>query len=157
MTKTNSKLILPAEEVGGTYLSLLLNNLEIKNYISEEDGNLVFVDYEGFNFDSEDSEYIKPLLSIYFDHESKFARFTLLNAAPKKITKKTIGQLIKALNENHVLTNYESTESDGNFYISGEYWLNYKFGFNTLVAHHLIHMLPAIFSGALSTELSNIQ
>lgn len=153
MTTTKPKNILPAEEVNGLYFSIFLNHLDIKNNISEEDDNLIFVNYDGFGIDN---KYIDPLLTIYFDHESNFARFTLISLAPKKVTKKTINPLIDSLNKGYVLTNYESTETDGNFYISGEYWLNYKFGFNPAIAHHIIIMMPAILSGALEAELTKL-
>lgn len=145
---------LPAEDVSGLFLSLFLEKLDIKNTISAEDENLIFINYEGITFDSED---IEPLLSIYLDQDSKFARFTIINSAPKQITKKNIGSLIDALNKNYVLLNYDSTESDGNFFISGEYWLNYKFGFNASAAHSLIMMMPSILSGALRLELDDLK
>jgi hypothetical protein len=153
MTKDNKKVLLPASDVSGLYVSTFLNYLEVKNSLSEDDDNLIFVNYEGMSFDD---EYISPLLSIYFDDESKFARFSLMNLAPKQLNKKTIDSLINGLNKNYVLTSYESTESDGNFYITSEYWLNYKFGLDPSVIHHLIMMMPAILSGALSAELSNL-
>ena len=153
MANTNKINLLPASDVSGIYFSTFLNHLEVKNSISEEDENLIFINYEGVSFDNED---MSPLLSIYFNNESKFARFSLVNSAPNKINKKTIGPLINALNKNYVLTSYESTESDGNFYITSEYWLNYKFGLSPAVVHHLILMMPSIFSGALSAELQNL-
>lgn len=153
MTNTDKINLLSANDVSGLYFSTFLNHLEIKNSISDNDENLLFINYEGMSFDSED---MSPLLSIYFDGESKFARFSLINSAPKKVNKKTIGPLIDALNKNYVLTSYESTESDGNFYITSEYWLNYKFGLSPALVHHLILMMPSIFSGALSAELQNL-
>jgi hypothetical protein len=145
--------LLPASDVSGLYVSTFLNHLEVKNSISEDDNNLIFINYEGMSFDDEE---MSPLLSIYFDEESKFARFSLMNSAPKKVNKKTIDLLIDALNKNYVLTSFESTESDGNFYITSEYWLNYKFGLDPSEIHHLIMMMPAILSGALSAELSKL-
>jgi len=153
MTKDNKKVLLPASDVSGLYVSTFLNYLEVKNSLSEDDDNLIFVNYEGMSFDD---EYISPLLTIYFDDESKFIRFSLMNLAPKQINKKNISSLIDALNKNYVLTSYESTESDGNFYITCEYWLNYKFGLDPSEIHHLIMMMPAILSGALSAELSQL-
>jgi hypothetical protein len=153
MANTNKINLLPASDVSGIYFSKFLNHLEVKNSISEDDENLIFINYEGVIFDNED---MSPLLSIYFNNESKFARFSLVNSAPNKINKKTIGPLINALNKNYVLTSYESTESDGNFYITSEYWLNYKFGLSPAAVHHLISMMPSILSGALSAELKNL-
>jgi hypothetical protein len=153
MAKDNKNVLLPANDVNGIYVSTFLNYLEIKHSVSEDDDNLIFINYEDISFDDED---ISPLLSIYFDNESSFARFSLMNVAPKQINKKNIGYLIDALNKNYVLTSYESTESDGNFYITSGYWLNYKFGLDPSVIHHLIMMMPAILSGALSEELSNL-
>jgi hypothetical protein len=153
MAKDNKKVLIPANDVNGIYLSTFLNYLEIKHSVSEDDDNLIFINYEGISFDDEG---ISPLLSIYFDNESSFARFSLMNLAPKQINKKNIGPLIDALNKNYVLTSYESTESDGNFYITSEYWLNYKFGIDPSAIHHLIMMMPAILSGALSAEISNL-
>jgi len=139
-----------AEEMNGAYFSHVLKGLGINSIISKEDKNLLFIDYEGLI--GEDLG-IDPSLSIYFDQESKFARFTLINTAPEVITKKTIGPLIESLNKNYVLTSYEYTESDGNFYITSEYWLNYKFGLDPAVIKHLIVMMPSILIGALSAEL----
>lgn len=152
MTNVSKKDIYPAEDANGHFLSGLLTELDIHNSISEHDDNLVFVNYEGIEFDN---EAMNPLLSIYFDSESKFARFSLMNAAPEVVNKKTVGPFIDALNRNHVLASYESSESDGNFYITCEYWLNYKYGFNPALIHHLIFILPAIFGGAVEIESSN--
>lgn len=152
MAKTSKKDLYPAKDVDGHYLSAFLTELDISNTISEHDDNLVFINYDGVEFDN---EAMDPLLSIYFDQESSFARFSLINAAPKVVNKKTVKPFIEALNRNYVLGSYESSESDGNFYITCEYWLNYKHGFNPALAHHLIFILPAIFGGAVEAESSN--
>lgn len=153
MAKISKKDFYPANDVDGNFLSAFLTELDINNTISEQDDNLVFINYEGIEFDDES---MNPLLSIYFDHESKFARFSLINAAPAAVNQNTVESFIEALNRNHVLGSYESSESHGNFYITCEYWLNYKHGFNPALAHHLIFMLPAIFGGAVEDELSNL-
>ena len=139
---------LSPDDVDGLSVSKFLNDFEINNTISEEDENLIFINYEGFSF----TDGIDPLLSLYVDSNSKFIRFTLMNPAPKYINKKTIGPLIDALNENYVLMNYEFSESDNFIYISGEYWLSYKFDFNTGTVNHLIKMMPEILTWALENE-----
>jgi hypothetical protein len=139
---------LSPDDVNGLSVSKFLNDSKINNTISEEDENLIFINYEGFSF----AGGIEPLLSLYIDSNSKFIRFTLMNPAPKYTNKKTIGPLIDALNENYVLMNYEFFESDNFIYISGEYWLSYKFDFNTDTVNHLLKMMPEILTWALENE-----
>jgi hypothetical protein len=154
MAKSDKNLFIKVDEINGLYCSLFLKHIEINNNISEQDDNLVFINYEGMSFDNKD---MSPLLSIYFDSESKFARFSLINSAPKNVSRKNVASLVDALNKNYVLMSYEYSESDGNFYITGEYWLNYKYGLDPSVIPHLIYSMPSILSGALSSELQNLR
>ena len=153
MSKSDKNNHVKADEINGLFCSLFLKHIEINNTISEHDENLVFVNYEGISFDDEN---MSPLLSIYFDSESKFARFSLINSVPDNVNRKNADALVNALNKNYVLMSYEHTESDGSFYVTGEYWLNYKFGLDPSVIPHLIYAMPSIFSGAVSTELQNL-